>query len=190
MIRKSSKNVLAVLLVLCISTVALFTAFSSNVLVPEVAGTTEEATTEAATTEEATTEEVTEPIVTEEPSSEEPSSEVTTEEPSEVTTEEPSEVTTEKPGVLVGVVGDVNQDGRITTADARIALRICVQLENPTDLQLVLADANGDKVLRTADARLILRYAIHLTDADSIVGSEVRVLEGAEAGVTVIEEAE
>ena len=189
MIRKSSKNVLAVLLVLCISTVALFTAFSSDVIVPEVAGTTEEATTEAATTEEATTEEVTEPIVTEEPSSEEPSSEVTTEEPSEVTTE-PSEATTEEPGVLVGVVGDVNQDDHITTADARIALRICVQLENPTDLQLVLADANGDKVLRTADARLILRYAIHLTDADSIVGSEVRVLEGAEAGVTVIEETE
>lgn len=181
MIRKSSKNVLAVLLVLCISAVALFTAFSGDVLVPEVAGTTE-ATTEAPIEDTTVAEETTAPVEpSEEPSSEEPSSDVPED-----------ESTTEQPGTVVGVVGDVNQDDRITSADARLALRICVQLEEPTELQLVLADANGDKVLRTADARLILRHAVQLSNEDvvNVIGNNVRLIEGESAGVTIVVDAD
>ena len=58
--------------------------------------------------------------------------------------------------------GDVDGDGRLTTADARTALRIAVGLDPLTDKALTLADLNGDRRVTTADARLILRKCIKL----------------------------
>ena len=58
--------------------------------------------------------------------------------------------------------GDLNRDGRITTADARAALRIAVKLDKQTDLALRIGDVTGDGAVTTADARLILRKAIGL----------------------------
>ena len=57
---------------------------------------------------------------------------------------------------------DVNQDGKITSADARMILRFSAQLEEPTDLQLILSDVNGDGVITSADARLVNQYAAQL----------------------------
>lgn len=58
--------------------------------------------------------------------------------------------------------GDVDGDGRLTTADARTALRIAVGLDPLTDKACALADLTGDRRVTTADARLILRKCIGL----------------------------
>ncbi len=58
--------------------------------------------------------------------------------------------------------GDINMDGRITAADARLALRFASKLDTPSDEQTTLSDVNGDKKLTAADARLILRKAAGL----------------------------
>ena len=58
--------------------------------------------------------------------------------------------------------GDVNYDGKVTAADARLVLRATAQLELLTADQLSLADLSGDGKLSAADARLILRKAASL----------------------------
>ena len=58
--------------------------------------------------------------------------------------------------------GDMDMDGDVTAADARIALRTTVGLEPKTELKLQLGDLDGDGDLTAADARLILRRAVGL----------------------------
>ena len=58
--------------------------------------------------------------------------------------------------------GDVDGDGSVTPADARIALRVSVGLDTLTTDQKQLADADGDGTISSADARLILRAAVGL----------------------------
>lgn len=58
--------------------------------------------------------------------------------------------------------GDINKDGRITAADARLALRFASKLDTATQEQSTLADINKDNRLTAADARLILRKAAGL----------------------------
>ena len=57
---------------------------------------------------------------------------------------------------------DVDQDGSITSADARLVLRYSVLLETPTDLQKKLADVDGDGEITSADAREVNRYSVGL----------------------------
>ena len=61
-------------------------------------------------------------------------------------------------------LGDVNGDGQITAADARLALRASVGLENYAagSREALACDADGDAELTAADARLILRAAVGL----------------------------
>ena len=59
-------------------------------------------------------------------------------------------------------LGDVNGDGKITAADARLALRIAAQLENPTPEQFYAADLTGDGKITASDARKILRISAGL----------------------------
>ncbi len=61
-----------------------------------------------------------------------------------------------------GKLGDVNSDGKITAADARLALRISAKLEKGTDYQMLVADVNQDKKITAADARKILRISAKL----------------------------
>ncbi len=59
--------------------------------------------------------------------------------------------------------GDLDVNGHVDTADARIALRYAIKLEKtPSRLMLMLGDVNHSNQIDTADARLILRYAIGL----------------------------
>ena len=60
--------------------------------------------------------------------------------------------------------GDVDGNGLLEAADARLALRASVQLEDYAagSAQFLAADADGDGVLRASDARLILRAAVGL----------------------------
>lgn len=60
------------------------------------------------------------------------------------------------------LMGDVNFDGRITAADARIVLRASANLELLTSAQISAADMNGDTRITAADARLVLRKAANL----------------------------
>lgn len=59
-------------------------------------------------------------------------------------------------------LGDVDGDGRITAADARLILRRAARLITFTPEQDWLADVNGDGVVTAADARLVLRVAAKL----------------------------
>ena len=60
-------------------------------------------------------------------------------------------------------LGDVNNDGSVSTADARLVLRCAVSLEEIShESDRKAADWNEDGDIRTADARMILRYAIGL----------------------------
>ncbi|MBR5496985.1 MAG: dockerin type I repeat-containing protein [Clostridia bacterium] len=79
-----------------------------------------------------------------------------------------------KPGYLVipgatedgkYLLGDVNLDGRINAADARLALRISARLEDYPDVADVVfknSDVNGDGIITAADARIILRVSAGL----------------------------
>lgn len=58
--------------------------------------------------------------------------------------------------------GDVNGDGKVTTADARLALRAATALEKLTEEAEEAADMNNDGKVTTSDAREILREATKL----------------------------
>ena len=63
--------------------------------------------------------------------------------------------------------GDVDGDGKISSADARLALRRSVNLETFPEgsAQYLACDADGDGKVSSADARLILRASVGLEDA-------------------------
>ena len=62
------------------------------------------------------------------------------------------------------IKGDVNGDGKVTAADARITLRASAQLETLTDEQKKAADMNGDSKVTAADSREILTEAAGVHD--------------------------
>ena len=66
--------------------------------------------------------------------------------------------------------GDVDGDGRITSGDARLALRASVRLENYSkgSRAFLAADVDGNGELQSSDARHILRASIKLEDLSRI----------------------
>lgn len=66
----------------------------------------------------------------------------------------------EDTGVYHYVLGDTNQDGKISSADARQVLRYAVKLETPSKMMMTVADVDGNGTVDTNDARLVLRYAV------------------------------
>ncbi len=73
-------------------------------------------------------------------------------------TEEDSGEIYEKSALL----GDVNDDGLINAADARLILRHAVRLTGEGRFLLEAADVDGDGIVRSSDARNVLRYAVKL----------------------------
>ncbi len=55
--------------------------------------------------------------------------------------------------------GDVNEDGSINAADARLALQHSSQLNILSGIPLIVADVDGDGRVQATDARLILNYS-------------------------------
>ncbi len=96
------------------------------------------------------------------PSDIEPATSETDSPVTDPSTEPSTEPPVTEPSEPEYVLGDVNGDGRITSADARLALRAAVSLETLDAVQLLSADANGDGKVTSADARLILRVAVGL----------------------------
>lgn len=64
--------------------------------------------------------------------------------------------------------GDVDGDGSISAADARIALRLSVSLDTAAWTVKRYADADGDGTVRSADARLILRNSVGLDGVEKL----------------------
>ena len=62
-------------------------------------------------------------------------------------------------------LGDINSDGDITAADARLILRFSATIDIPTQEQAVLSDVNGDNNVTAADARIVLRVAATIDPA-------------------------
>ncbi len=79
--------------------------------------------------------------------------------PAETTT---VEETTDAEEVPTYRLGDVNFDGKITAADARLALRISAKLDRPTAVEAIVANVIVDDVIEASDARLILRVSAKL----------------------------
>ena len=69
------------------------------------------------------------------------------------------EPTAPKPAIRVG---DVDGDGSITSADARLALRAAVKLDVLRETAQKAADVDNDEKITTSDARKILRAAVSL----------------------------
>ena len=63
-------------------------------------------------------------------------------------------------------MGDVDNNGKIDSGDARTALRISVKLEKFTkaDREFICADINGNSIVESGEARLILRASVKLED--------------------------
>ena len=59
-------------------------------------------------------------------------------------------------------VGDVDLDGAVTAADARLALRASVGLERLNGFQMYQCNVDADAAVSAADARLILRCSVGL----------------------------
>ncbi len=59
-------------------------------------------------------------------------------------------------------LGDVDMDGNITAADARLALRYSVGLEDLTNKMKAAANVNRDSAITAADARTILRASVEI----------------------------
>ena len=68
----------------------------------------------------------------------------------------------EKNETVSYLYGDVDADGRVTSADARLVLRRSVMLDSFTDLQDILADVDEDALITPADARTVLRASVGL----------------------------
>lgn len=90
------------------------------------------------------------------------------EETSVPTIEEPSE---EEPTEYTGRLGDVDKNGKIEAADARLALRFAAKLETFDEYEGWAADVITDGKLVAADARIILRVAAKL-EVESYFGTQ------------------
>jgi len=65
------------------------------------------------------------------------------------------------PGLLViGIMGDIDGDGKITPEDAMLLLQMYVGLIPWTSRALLLGDINGDGIIDPTDAALILRLVV------------------------------
>lgn len=70
-----------------------------------------------------------------------------------------------EPPVIPYKLGDLDRDGKITAADARLCLRIAAKLDPVTDSKIfVIADVNVDGYITALDARKILRVAAGLDE--------------------------
>ena len=58
--------------------------------------------------------------------------------------------------------GDINGDGKVTSSDARFALRAAARLEKLNEQQKLAADVNHDGKVNSVDARILLRVAARL----------------------------
>ena len=133
--------------------------------------TPDEATPDDATPDEATPDEATPDEATpDEPTPDKPTPDEPT--PDKPTPDEPDKPTPETKGLL----GDVNNDGSVDSADALLILRASLELglDKFDPVQTFLGDIDGDGILTSNDALEVLRYSIQLP-ANEKIGTEVTI---------------
>ncbi len=59
----------------------------------------------------------------------------------------------------VAILGDITCDGKVTAADARIALRVTARIDKAEPIAVLAADCDGKANLSASDARIILRVS-------------------------------
>ena len=69
---------------------------------------------------------------------------------------------TTEPAKVGYLPGDVDRDGKVTSIDARLALRAAAKLDALDELGTRIADMDGDGNVTSTDARVILRIAAKL----------------------------
>ena len=70
---------------------------------------------------------------------------------------------------IKGILGDVNNDGQVDSADALLILRNSVGLETFDDTQKYLGDVNEDNEnIDSSDALAVLRYSVGMIDIEKI----------------------
>ena len=69
------------------------------------------------------------------------------------------------PVLVPTLYGDVNVDGRVSTADAALILRALVGLNELSIQNMLNAEVDGDGTVTAADAAMILRHIVGLIDA-------------------------
>ena len=83
--------------------------------------------------------------------------------------------TPDSPDTFVRTVGDLNKDGKITTADSMMLLRSIIGLgHKPDNVECILHDVNTDGRISSADSLYILQYVLKIYN-DSIVGQKVTI---------------
>jgi hypothetical protein len=78
------------------------------------------------------------------------------------------------------VVGDANQDGNVTAADATQVALYAASVSAATVVEgeksyYAAAYSNGDNVVTAADATQIAMYAASLSTANALIGTEVEI---------------
>ena len=68
----------------------------------------------------------------------------------------------------IDTVGDLDGDGKITSADSLLILRASVKLENFNDTQNKLADVDKDGRITSSDALLVLRHSVGFNENEYI----------------------
>lgn len=64
------------------------------------------------------------------------------------------------------VMGDTDCDGKVSAADARVALRMAAGVENASAAAISAADADFDGKVTASDARMVLRVAANIDNFD------------------------
>ena len=82
-------------------------------------------------------------------------------------TDTETDVDTDTPTVTY-LLGDVDGDGKITSADSLKILRASVKLEKLDDVQTQLADVNGDGNIDSSDSLITLRASVGLFDNPNV----------------------
>lgn len=62
----------------------------------------------------------------------------------------------------VAILGDITCDGKVTAADARIALRVTARIDKAEPIAVLAADCDGKANLSASDARIILRVSARI----------------------------
>ena len=73
----------------------------------------------------------------------------------------------------IPIMGDVDSDGKVTTADSLLVLRNSVGLHELDDIKLIAADVDSDGIVTSSDSLFILRYCVGFVDEDVYIGTKI-----------------
>ena len=75
------------------------------------------------------------------------------------------------------IIGDVDWDGKLTSADSLKVLRVSVKLETLKDSEFQLADVDESKAITSADSLEILRCSVNLPSSFKKIGTKIEIEE-------------